>query len=183
MINTEQIIEQTRKWISDVVVGCRFCPFAAKEFRLGTIHYQVENVSDPESCLRAFLFECQRLDENPAIETTLLILPDAYKSFDDYLDLVAMAEGLLEAEGYGGVFQVAGFHPDYRFADAPAEDPANYTNRSLYPMLHLLREDSIEKVLAAYPDPDGIPERNIAFARNKGLVYMTMLRDACFRGE
>ena len=94
-----------------------------------------------------------------------------------------MAEGFLEAERYGGVFQVAGFHPDYRFADAPAEDPENYTNRSLYSMLHLLREGSIEKVRAAYPDTDGIPERNIAFARSKGLVYVTMLEDACFRGE
>lgn len=175
MIESEEVIERTKRWISEIVIGCRFCPFAAKEFKRGTVHYQVEVASDPESCLQAFMMECHRLDANSSIETTLLILPEACLDFDDYLDLVAMVEALLEAEGYEGVYQVAGFHPDYRFADAPAEDPANYTNRSLYPMLHLLREDGIEKALATYPDPDRIPENNIAFARDKGLAYMQVL--------
>lgn len=179
MIESEDVIERTKKWISEIVIGCHFCPFAAKEFRRGTVHYQVDSASDPESCLQAFLLECHRLDGDLSIETTLLILPDAYPDFDDYLDLVAMAEALLDAEGYEGAYQVAGFHPDYRFADAPADDPANYTNRSLYPMLHLLREDSIEKALERYPDPESIPEHNIDFARRKGLAHMKMLRDAC----
>jgi uncharacterized protein len=179
MIPSEQVIEQTRKWVSDLVIGCRLCPFAAREFNRGTIHYQVAGDSDSAACLRAFLSECRRLDEHPAIETTLLILPEACLDFDDYLGLVEMAEALLEAEDYGGIFQVAGFHPDYRFADAPEEDPANYTNRSPYPMLHLLREDSIENALGQCTDPHGIPERNIAFARGKGLAYMRMLRNAC----
>ncbi len=180
MIEPEQVIAQTKQWIGDVVIGCRFCPFAAKDFKRGRIHYQVAGATDPEACLRAFLLECQRLDVQPSIETTLLILPDAYPEFVDYLDLVAMAEGLLEAEDYEGIYQVAGFHPEYRFADADAEDPANYTNRSIYPMLHLLREESIEKALATYPDAEGIPEKNVAFARHKGLASMTLLRDACF---
>jgi hypothetical protein len=179
MTTSEQIIAQTSKWIADVVIGCHFCPFASRELKRGTIHYQVENATGPESCLQAFLQECQRLDENPAIETTLLIFPDAFPDFDNYLDLVAMAEELLETEGYGGVYQVAGFHPDYRFANAPAEDPANYTNRSVFPMLHLLREDRMEEALAKYPDPEGIAERNVVFAREKGLAYMKMLRDGC----
>jgi len=127
MISSEQVIAQTMKWISEVVIGCNLCPFAAREFRRGSIHYQIESSADPEVCLRAFLRECQRLDENPEIETTLLIFPDACQQFDDYLDLVEMAEELLGAEGYEGVYQVASFHPDYCFADAAAEDPANYT--------------------------------------------------------
>lgn len=179
VVETEQVIERTKKWISEVVIGCRMCPFAAKEFNRGSIHYRVEIDSDMEACLRAFLEECRRLDENPSIETTLLILPDAFPDFDDYLELVEMAEALLDAEGYEGCYQVAGFHPEYRFADAPEDDPANYTNRSLYPMLHLLREESIEHVLDRYPDADAIPERNIAFAREKGLESMKALRDAC----
>jgi hypothetical protein len=75
---------------------------------------------------------------------------------------------------------VASFHPDYRFADAPADDPANFTNRSVYPMLHLLREDSLEKAIEAHPDAEGIPARNVTFAREKGLSYMKLLRDSCF---
>ncbi|WP_373510337.1 DUF1415 family protein, partial [Thiocapsa sp.] len=111
MIESEEVIERTKRWISEIVIGCRFCPFAAKEFKRGTVHYQVEGASDPESCLQAFMMECHRLDANSSIETTLLILPEACLDFDDYLDLVAMAEALLEAEGYEGVYQVAGFHP------------------------------------------------------------------------
>lgn len=179
MISSEQVIAQTKKWILDVVIGCNLCPFAAREFKRSTIHYQIESSSRPESCLRAFLLECQRLDENPAIETTLLIFPGACQQFDDYLDLVAMAEELLETEGYEGVYQVASFHPDYCFADAAAEDPANYTNRSVYPMLHLLREERLENALANWPDPESIAERNVAFTRKKGLAYMKMLRDSC----
>lgn len=179
MTTAEHAIAHTKTWVSEVVVGCHFCPFAAREVKRGSIHYAAELAADPESCLQAFLLECQRLDEHPAIATTLLILPDAFESFDDYLDLVAMAEGLLEAEGYEGVYQVAGFHPDYRFGDVPADDPANYTNRSVYPMLHLLREEALEQALANYRDPEGIPEINVAFARDKGLVYMKLLRDAC----
>ena len=93
-----------------------------------------------------------------------------------YLDLVEMAEDLIEEEDYEGVYQVASFHPDYLFAGSDSEDPANYTNRSPYPMLHLLREESIEKALEHYSgDPDEIPERNIRFAREKGLAYMKRL--------
>jgi len=179
MIDAEQVITQTKKWVTEVVVGCNFCPFAAKPVRRGSIHYQVEPAADEQSCLDALLRECHRLDEQPAIETTLLIFPDAYPGFDDYLDLVALAEDLLAAQGYEGIYQVAGFHPDYRFAEAPADDPANYTNRSLYPMLHLIREEGIDQALAHYTDPEGIADRNIDFAREKGLVYLKMLRDNC----
>jgi uncharacterized protein len=180
MVESDKVVARTKKWISEVVIGCRMCPFAAKEFNRGAIHYRVEIDSDTEACLPVFLEECRRLDANPSIETTLLILPGAFPDFEDYLGLVEMAEDLLEKEGYEGHYQIAGFHPDYRFADAPEDDPANYTNRSLYPMLHLLREESMANVLDRYPEPDGIPERNIAFAREKGIDYMRAMRDACF---
>ncbi|HMC87200.1 MAG TPA: DUF1415 domain-containing protein, partial [Chitinophagaceae bacterium] len=96
-----------------------------------------------------------------------------------YLELVRLAEKLLKQEGYQGIYQVASFHPLYCFAGAPADDPANYTNRSVYPMLHLLREESVEQAIANYPNPEKIPERNILFARSKGIAYMKKLRDAC----
>jgi len=180
MISTDEVISQTKKWISDVVIGCNFCPFAAVPYKKGSIHYAVEYSTDLDSCLQAFILECQRLDEDESIETILLIFPDAFADFDDYLNMVEMAEELLEDQDYEGVYQVASFHPQYRFAEAPDNDPANFTNRSVYPMLHLLREDSLEKAIDTYPDAEGIPERNITFAREKGLAYMKLLRDSCF---
>ncbi len=173
------VIAQTRSWIKNVVVGCNFCPFASREVQRGSIHYEVIRSEAIETCLEAVLRECKRLDEDPAIETTLLIFPGAFHQFEEFLELLELGEDLLLEHDYEGIYQIASFHQDYRFADAPADDPANYTNRSLYPMLHLLREASLDRVLENYPDPEGIPERNIDFARQKGLAYMQLLRDAC----
>ncbi len=89
-----------------------------------------------------------------------------------------MSEKILKQKGYEGIYQVASFHPLYLFEGSVENDPANYTNRSVYPMLHLLREESIDKALENYKDPESIPERNILFAREKGLAYMKTLRDA-----
>lgn len=179
MDTTASIIEQTKKWITHVVIGCNFCPFAAREVKQNRVHYQVESASELGECLESFLQECIRLDKEEAIETILLIFPNAFQSFDDYLGLVRHAEKLISKKGYEGIYQVASFHPLYRFAGSTDDDAANYTNRSIYPMLHLLREKSIEQALQRYPDPEQIPVRNIQFAHEKGTIYMQMLRDAC----
>ena len=176
-MNSEQIIDRTRKWIIDVVIGCNFCPFAANVVKQQTIFYKVEENTGIEACLASFVNEMQRLDNDPNIETSFVIFSNAFQQFDDYLDLVSLAEKLLERKGYGGVYQLASFHPLYLFANSDEDDPANYTNRSIYPMLHLLREESIDKALANYKDPESIPVRNINFAKEKGLIYMKMLRD------
>ncbi len=181
MFTSLEIIDQTKKWINDVVVGCNFCPFAANAVKQQTIHYQVETGATLNVCLEAVLQEAIRLDNETNIETTLLIFPNAFQQFDDYLDLVSLAEKLLKQNGYEGVYQLASFHPLYQFANSPENDAANYTNRSVYPMLHLLREESIDKALENYKSPEKIPDRNINFAREKGEVYMKMLRDACLR--
>ncbi|WP_276480154.1 DUF1415 domain-containing protein [Paraflavitalea pollutisoli] len=178
-LSTEQIIEQTRKWVKDVVIGCNFCPFAAREVKRNSVRYEVVTATRTDDSLSILLEACKRLDMEPDTETTLLIFPIAFADFEEYLDLVAMAEQLLKKKGYEGVYQVASFHPQYRFAGAPADDAANFTNRSVYPMLHLLREASIEAALKKYPDPDSIPADNIHFARDKGYTYMKMLRDSC----
>lgn len=175
----KQVIEQTKKWINDVVIGCNFCPFAAKAVKQQTIHYQVENSADSIICLDAFLNEAIRLDNEPNIETVFLIFPHSFAVFDEYLNIVEVAEELLIEKGYEGIYQVASFHPLYQFADSHSKDAANYTNRSIYPMLHLLREASIDKALENYKAPEAIPGNNIDFARNKGLLYMKMLRDSC----
>ena len=178
MMTPEQIIEQTKKWIVDVVIGCNLCPFAAQVVKQQTIFYKVETSIDQDVCLDSFVYEMQRLDTNESIETTFLIFPRAFEKFDEYLNLLSLAEKLLKRNGYEGIYQVASFHPLYLFANSEENDPANYTNRSIYPMLHLLREESIDKALEYYKSPESIPERNINFTREKGLVYMKMLRDA-----
>ena len=179
MITPEQVIEQTKKWITDVVIGCNFCPFAAKVVKQQTVFFKVETVTATDACLQSFLQEVTRLDNDDTIETSFLIFPDGFKNFDDYLDLVSVAEKLLKKYEYNGIYQLASFHPQYLFANALPDDAANYTNRSVYPMLHLLRESSINKVLEHYDDPQNIPESNVNFAREKGMAYMKMLRDNC----
>ena len=176
-MNPEHVIDRTKKWISDVVIGCNFCPFAANVVKQQTIFYKVEENKELETCLASFLFEMERLDNDSAIETSFLIFPNAFQQFNDYLDLISLAEQLLKRKGYEGIYQVASFHPLYLFSNSDENDPANYTNRSIYPMLHLLREESMTKALANYKDPESIPMRNIDFAKKKGLAYMKMLRD------
>lgn len=173
------IIQQTTDWIKSVVIGCNFCPFAAKSMLKGSIRYVVVPDAAIETSLELLIKELAFLDETEEIETTFIIFPNSFTDFEDYLGLVELAEELASDQDYDGIYQIASFHPDYRFADSSLEDPANYTNRSIYPMLHLLREDSITKALENYPDPEQIPDRNINYARDKGLQYMQLLRAAC----
>ncbi len=181
MSSSQQIIDQTITWIRKVVIGCNFCPFAAQALKQHHVHYQVEDSTNPALCLDAFFKELVRLDNDPQIETSFLIFSTAFQQFDDYLDLVSLAEDLLAEKGYEGVYQLASFHPQYQFASSAKNDAANYTNRSIYPMLHFLRESSIDKAVAQYENSEKIPERNVDFARKKGLTFMKMLRDSCIK--
>jgi len=179
ILTDSSVIAQTTQWINSVVIGCNFCPFAAKAMLRKSIRYVVLPDITLESALEAVVEELRYLDRSVDIETTLVIFPNQFLDFEDYLDLAELAEDLSVEQGYEGIYQIASFHPDYRFEGAKDNDPANYTNRSPYPMLHILREDSITKALDHYIDPEGIPERNIAFAQEKGLLYMQVLRAAC----
>jgi hypothetical protein len=177
--SNETMIQQTQRWVLDVVIGANFCPFAAKEVKNKTIHYEVAEKGSLTMDLTSLQAEFVRLDEHPQIETIILLFPHAYANFEDYLAMVDDAEDLLFENDYEGVYQIASFHPLYLFAGSNEQDAANYTNRSIYPMLHILRESSMDIALEKYPDPDGIPERNIQFARDKGYAYMKLLREQC----
>jgi len=177
--SNDRIIEQTTNWIKSVVIDCNFCPFAAKAVLKNSINYVVKTEIVMNDALETLTEELKRLESDPETETSFIIFPDTFKSFDDYLNLVKKAERLISKEKYDGIFQVASFHPDYCFEGSDENDPANYTNRSIYPMLHILREESLTRALSLYPDPESIPEHNIAFARQKGLQYMQLLRSAC----
>lgn len=178
-LNTEKIIEQTTNWIKSVVIDCNFCPFAAKAVMKKSIRYIVKSNVVMTQCLSALKEELQHLETDPETETSFIILSNNFKDFDDYLDLIEETDNLLVQENYIGIYQIASFHPDYCFEGSDENDPANYTNRSIYPMLHILREDSLTKALSLYPHPEKIPLDNIEFARQKGLKYMQILRSAC----
>jgi len=173
------VIAQTSHWINTVVIGCNFCPFAAKSVLRKSIRCVVLPAATLQSALSSVEEELRYLDQTADIETTLLIFPEQFSDFTEYLALVERAEDVTIKQGYEDIYQLASFHPAYCFAGATDDDPANYTNRSPYPMLHVLREESITKALRHFIDPEGIPERNIAFAQEKGLVYMQSLRAAC----
>ena len=177
-INVPQIVH-TDNWIKKVVIGCNFCPFAAKALTKKTVRYIVKETTDFKSALTALAEEFEFLNSNLNIETTFIIFSDGFADFLQYLDLVDKGERLLTKEDYDGVYQLASFHPQYLFAGSNENDPANYTNRSPYPMLHILREDSITKALENFDDPDSIPEKNIDFAKTKGIAYMKMLAASC----
>lgn len=179
MTNQNTIIQQSLLWVHKVVMAHQFCPFAAKEIKLNTVRWVINPNADMAMTLENLIMECQYLDNHQETSTTLIILPEAYDNFDDYLDLTDIAEQLLEKSNYEGIYQIASFHPDYCFADAQPDDPANFTNRSPYPMLHILREDSITDALNTFPDPESIPEKNVQLARNKGLKYFEQLLKEC----
>lgn len=179
VLSPEKIIEQTTNWIKSVVIDCNFCPFAAKAILKKSVRYVVKSDIDLTQCLDALKEELLYLETDPETETSFIILSQDFKNFDDYLDLVEAAGNLLVQEDFDGIYQIASFHPDYCFEGSNNEDPANYTNRSIYPMLHILREDSLTKALSLYPHPEKIPQDNIEFARQKGLQYMQLLRSAC----
>ena len=180
-MNTEaspdnEFIESTRNWIRDVVIGLNFCPFARKPFTEERIAYRVDGTSELEQALTTFSDFCNHLDEHPETETALLIFSTGFADFDDYLDLVEAAEEWIEEEGYEGVYQVASFHPEYLFAGSDDHDPANYTNRSPYPMLHILREDLLEIAIDKHPDVESIPDQNIAKAKSLGLEFFRKMK-------
>jgi hypothetical protein len=169
------VIDATKSWIEKVVVGLSFCPFAAKPFKEGSIRYKVINGKSLEQALTSVVVEMMFLDDNETTETTLIIFPDNFSDFKKYLELLDLSEQLLEKEGYEGVYQIASFHPKYLFAGTKESDPSNYTNRSPYPMLHILREDSLEQAIKKHVNANQIPEKNIQKANELGIEYFKNL--------
>lgn len=163
-------------WIERVVVGLDLCPFASRPLAAGSIRTLIAP-GDTESVLTTVADELASLvaQDRAAHPTTMILLcqsdgaPGIARDFEDYLDLIDMAEGLIEALGYEGRVQIASFHPDYLFADADADDPANWSNRSPVPLVHLLREDAVTAALEFHEDPEGIPQRNIERLRALGI--------------
>lgn len=177
----QQIVEQTLVWVRRFIVGHEICPFAKRELENDTIRVEVVRSKKVEVALEELAAEMVWLDEHPETETTLLTFPTLFKSFDHYLDYVELAENLLIELGYDGVYQLATFHPDYCFDGAGPGDAANYSNRSPYPMVHVLREASVERAIAFYGDTAAIPERNIAYLTGLGSDVAEAQLQECFK--
>jgi hypothetical protein len=169
-LDDQAVIENTRRWISSFVIGLGLCPFARQIFEAGRIRYAISQSRDPKSLLRDLTSELQRLLASPRteIETTLLIHPNVLRHFLAYNDFLGEVNQLLEELGLFGTVQVASFHPQYRFAGTKANAAENYTNRSPYPMLHLLRETSVSEAADKYNDMLMIPRRNSETMRKLG---------------
>ncbi len=165
-----EILEKTREWLEKAVIGLNLCPFAKSVYVKKQVRYALTATNTADGLLAEIEAEFQRLiDSDPKqLDTTLLVHPKAMVDFLDYHFFLAEVDALIRRLDYEGVFQVASLHPDYEFTGSDPDDITNYTNRSPYPMLHLLRETSIDRAVAAYPDADAIYERNIETLQQMG---------------
>lgn len=163
-MNKGAIIAEVERWLEQVVVGLNLCPFARKPSSKGLVRFSVSEARDDENLLAQMAHECSLLMSLAAeeLETTLIIVPDYLQDFDDFNQFLDLADGMVDALDYRGHLQLASFHPRYQFANTQPQEAENLTNCAPYPVLHLIREASIERVLANYPDPEAIPGRNIA---------------------
>lgn len=166
----EDPIARTRQWMERAVIGLNLCPFAKAVAVRDQVRFVLSEATTPEALLEDLARELVYLrDADPGqTDTTLLVHPQVLGDFLDYNDFLDLADALVEDLDLEGVLQVASFHPDYRFADAEVDDIGNFTNRSPYPALHLLREDSVSRAVEAYPDPGVIVERNLRTLRALG---------------
>lgn len=166
----ERVIALTRHWLGVAVIGLKLCPFAAGPFAREQIRYRVSEQRSTAGLAQELARELQHLHAaDPQLcETSLLIHPHVLTDFADYNQFLDEADATVASLDLRGELQIASFHPDYQFAGSEPDDAQNYSNRSPYPMLHLLREDSVARAVAAYPDIGSIGERNIATLRRLG---------------
>lgn len=161
-IADEKLVANVARWLNEVVIGLNLCPFSGKPTRENRVRFFVSHAADDELLLQDLQQEMELLDQKPAsdIETTLVIVPNHLRDFFDYNQFLHWTNQLLKRNRWVGVYQLATFHPDYCFADAEPEDAENLTNRAPYPILHIIREASLEKALEYFPEADEIPEVN-----------------------
>lgn len=171
------IIACTQAWLEKAVIGLNLCPFAKAVHVKNQIRYAVSKARTPEALLADLIGELNILHAaDPAqLDTTLLIHPKVLTDFLDYNDFLDVADAAIDNLGLTGEIQIASFHPHYQFAGSGPDDIDNYTNRSPYPTLHLLREESIERAVAAFPDAADIFEKNIATLRRLGHTGWRLL--------
>ena len=169
------VVSATKAWLAEIIIGLNFCPFAKKEFVNNTICYVESKQNQVKPALHELIEQCRYLQAHPELETTLIIYGAGFGHFERYLDLVDYANDLIADSGFEGIFQLASMHPEYCFDGEDYDDASNFTNRSPYPLIHIIREASMARVLSVYNEPEKIPENNIALANDKGSNYFQQI--------
>lgn len=179
LLKDDRIIAAVQRWVKSFVVDMNLCPFAKRELSSNRVRFASTAAKTEEELLLALQTELELLDSDTAIATTLLIHADVLQDFDEYNQFLDYADALLRQTGLEGVYQIASFHPDYRFAGAGPDDAENYTNRSPYPLLHIIREESLARAIAQSADADQVPARNIALMNKLGQDKLRALLQTC----
>lgn len=174
----DTVIADTQAWLERAVIGLNLCPFAKSVHVKGQVHYAVSPAATPQALLEDLIAELKDLaaTDAKARDTTLLIAPNCLQDFLDYNDFLAEADRALVDLELDGVLQIASLHPKYQFAGTLEDDITNFTNRSPYPTLHLLREDSIDRAVAAFPNPESIFEVNMQTMERLGAQGWAALK-------
>jgi hypothetical protein len=177
-LSNDAIIATTRAWIEKAVIGLNLCPFAKSVYVKDQIRFVVSRAQDPRTLLADLEVELQTLHaaDPSQIDTTVLIHPDVLADFLDYNDFLDSANDAIDMLELDGEIQIASFHPQYQFAGTDVDDIENYTNRSPFPILHLLREASIDRAVEAFPEADAIYEKNMATLKKLGLQGWQQLK-------
>jgi len=177
-VTAQHAITETRDWVERVVIGLKLCPFAPAPALKGLIRYVTSDAETCEGLLEDLATELQRLAASPPeqLETTLLIHPQVLENFHDFNDFLDLADELLRMLGLEGEIQIASFHPDYQFAETESGDIGNETNRSPYPTLHLLREESIARAVDSFGDTSSIPATNLLTLQRLGRERLQALK-------
>ncbi|MEE4249642.1 MAG: DUF1415 domain-containing protein [Alcanivoracaceae bacterium] len=179
--NDEETVLSVRHWVKTFVMEMNLCPFAKYEMLNNRVRFVTTTAITEEQLLMSLQEELQLLDNDPSVETTLLIHPNVLQDFYDYNQFLSYADKLILEMGLEGIYQVASFHPDYQFGGTDFDDAENYTNRSPYPLLHIIREASLERAIAEYPDVDQVPARNVALMNSLGRDKLQALFESLFK--
>jgi len=177
--NSLSAVEITQRWLERIVIDLNLCPFAKRDYLQNRVRITESPALNEELLLQDLMVELALLNRQDDIETTLLIAPHVLQKFDDYNQFLVFVDTLLIEMKLEGVFQIASFHPHYQFADTAIDDVENYTNRAPYPLLHILREDSLDKAIDQHTNTKIIPEDNIELMRSLGSAHMQKLLDSC----
>ncbi len=169
-LSPDAALELTRQWVDKIVIGLNLCPFAAPDQRAGRVRYALSEATSEDQAVADFLSELERIQQadETDVATTLLVFTHTAQDFHLYLDLLDQCQFALERAGLEGVFQLASFHPEYCFAGVDPDHISHWTNRSPLPMIHIIREGQMSRILARFKDADQIPERNIARLEQMG---------------
>ncbi|MCC1495332.1 DUF1415 domain-containing protein [Alcanivorax sp. 1008] len=177
----EQAILSVRQWVKTFVMEMNLCPFAKYEVLNDRARFASTGAMTEEQLLMSLKDELELLNNHPSVETTLLIHSKVLGDFFDYNQFLSSADKLLLEMGLEGTYQVASFHPDYQFGSTNSDDAENYTNRSPYPLLHIIREASLGRAIAEYPDVDQVPARNVALMNSLGRNKLQALFESLFK--